>query len=497
MLSQPPYNKILVANRGEIALRVIQTCREMGIATIAVYSEADAQARHVQEADEAFLIGPSPASESYLQAAKIIAVAIANQAQAIHPGYGFLSENHVFAQACQDAGVDFIGPSAAAMALMGNKMAAKACMEKAGVPIVPGYYGTDQSWETLQQAAFQIGFPLLVKAAAGGGGKGMRVVAAQEQLAEALESARREALNAFGDSTIFLERYFTAVRHIEFQVLADAHGQVRHLYERECSLQRRHQKVLEETPSPILTPALRDAMAQAAIQAVQASQYTNAGTVEMLLDDHDQFYFLEMNTRLQVEHPVTELLLGVDLVNAQLQVAKGWPMPWSQDELKPRGHAIEVRICAEDPAHQFFPTTGQVKVLHVPQMPWVRFDSALYPGLDVTPYYDSMLGKLIVWGQTRSEALQRLGVALDHLVILGLTTNIPFLRELVRHPAVQQGNYDTRFVEQHSWCQPVTEVPWPVLLAATLSQQPTAAPSASAAGQDPYNPWLRLGQWSG
>ncbi|HEY9844108.1 MAG TPA: biotin carboxylase N-terminal domain-containing protein, partial [Candidatus Obscuribacterales bacterium] len=348
-MSTPLFSKILIANRGEIAVRVIRACRELGIATVAVYSEADAQALHVRLADEAWPIGPAPASESYLKVEKLLEVIAVSGAAAVHPGYGFLSENAAFARTLQQAGVVLIGPSPEAMSLMGSKIASKQTMEQAGVPTVPGYYGEDQSLATLQDKALAIGFPLLVKASAGGGGKGMRIVRAANELEAALAGARREALNAFGDETVFLERYFERVRHIEFQILADSQGNTVHVFERECSLQRRHQKIVEESPSVALSPQLRAEMGAAAVAAAKAVNYTNAGTVEMLLDDQGRFYFLEMNTRLQVEHPITEMVSGLDLVKEQIKIAAGLPLGFGQDDLSPRGHAIEVRVYAEDP----------------------------------------------------------------------------------------------------------------------------------------------------
>jgi 3-methylcrotonyl-CoA carboxylase alpha subunit len=493
MSKLPPFQRILIANRGEIAIRVIHACREMGISPIAIYSEADANALHVQMADQAYCVGPAPARDSYLNQERILEVAKLSQADAIHPGYGFLSENAVFTKACQQAGIVFIGPSPDAMDLMGSKIASKRCMDKAAVPTVPGYYGDDQSEVRLNEEAQKIGFPLLVKASAGGGGKGMRVVKALSELTSALASAKREALNAFGDDAVFLERYFETVRHIEFQILADTHGQVLHLFERECSIQRRHQKIVEEAPSPALDADLRARMAAAAVKAAQAVNYVNAGTIEMLLDENNQFYFLEMNTRLQVEHPVTESILGLDLVKAQIEVAAGLPLPWTQADLEARGHALEVRIYAEDPARQFMPTTGTVLKLKWPQGPGIRIDSGLYPGQEISPYYDPMLAKLIAWGPDREAARTRLLAALKDCVILGLTTNIAYLIAILEHPQFIAGQLNTHFVEHFAsdLALPLTLPAEVQAVAARLGQKSLRLPMNQAAGTDLYNPWLR------
>lgn len=494
MSKSPPFQRILIANRGEIAVRVIRACREMGISPVAIYSEADAQALHVQMADLAYCVGPAPARESYLNTEKILAVAKSSQAQAIHPGYGFLSENAAFTTACREAGLAFIGPSPTAMELMGSKIAAKRCMDQAGVPTVPGYYGEDQSIERLATEAQAIGFPLLVKASAGGGGKGMRVVHQLEELPAALASAKREALNAFGDDAVFLERYFERVRHIEFQIMADSHGQTFHLFERECSIQRRHQKIVEEAPSPALSPDLRARMAEAAVKAAQAVDYLNAGTIEMLLDSQNQFYFLEMNTRLQVEHPVTEAILGLDLVRAQICVAAGQKLAWSQAAMQAQGHALEVRIYAEDPHRQFMPTTGTIRKLTWPQGPGIRIDSGLFQGQEISPYYDPMLAKLIAWGPDREAARQRLIQALKETVILGLTTNIPYLIAILEHPEFQAGHLNTHFVSSYAAdLAPSEALPLPVqAVAALFAQKANLTPATShAIGADLYNPWFK------
>ncbi|MBF2054481.1 MAG: acetyl-CoA carboxylase biotin carboxylase subunit [Candidatus Sericytochromatia bacterium] len=493
-MKNPCFNKILIANRGEIAVRVIRACREMGIATVAVYSEADVEAMHVRLADEAFLLGPAPAAESYLNIPRLLDVIRQSGAEAVHPGYGFLSENAGFARSLAEAGVTLIGPSPEAMSLMGSKMASKETMQAAGVPTVPGYTGAEQSLERLQQEALQIGFPLLVKASAGGGGKGMRVVRDAEALPAALAAAKREALSAFGDDSMLLERYFDNVRHIEFQILADSHGKTLHVLERECSIQRRHQKIVEESPSVALSPALRAEMGAVAVKAAEAVNYTNAGTVEMLLDDQGRYYFLEMNTRLQVEHPVSEMVSGLDLVKEQIRIAAGLPLPYSQEQIQPRGHAIEVRLYAEDPDQGFLPTTGQIAVLQEPVGYGIRVDSALYPGYAVNPFYDPMLAKLIVHGSNRADAIEKLQRAIADYTVLGLKTNLGYLRRVIAHPAFASGETFTHFVETHAESlqrQPCVPAE---LLAALLHIQ--AAPASSPAGAagleaDPYSPWLQ------
>jgi geranyl-CoA carboxylase alpha subunit len=462
---------ILIANRGEIACRIIRTCRQMGIRTIAVYSDADEGARHVRLADEAIHIGAAPAGESYLAMDKIIAAAHRAQADAIHPGFGFLAENAAFAQAVLDAGLIFIGPSPAAMAAMGNKQAAKELVTAVGVPTIPGYGGADQSDERLQQEAARIGYPVLVKAAAGGGGKGMRTVSDPAHLSDALASARREAKQAFGSDELLLEKLLVQPRHIEFQVMGDTHGHVVHLGERECSIQRRHQKVIEETPSPALTPELRAKMGATAVAAAQSVQYTNAGTVEMLLDADNNFYFLEMNTRLQVEHPVTEMVTGLDLVEWQIKVAEGQPLPLTQEQIILRGHAIEARLYAENPANDFLPVTGDVLLWREPTGDGVRVDSGLLPQDSVSIHYDPMLAKVIAHGEDRATAVRRLLRALETTALLGLTTNLPFLQDILRHPAFQSGELHTGFIAQHlaDWQPPAGDLEL-ALLAASVAQ---------------------------
>jgi acetyl-CoA carboxylase, biotin carboxylase subunit len=440
--------KLLIANRGEIAVRIIRACRELGIGTVAVYSDADRAALHVRYADEAYHIGAPPPKESYLSISKIIDVARKSGADAIHPGYGFLSERAAFSAACQDADIIFVGPHPEAIRTMGDKQAARATVKKAGVPIVPGTEPGLRDDELIAVAE-TIGYPLLVKAAAGGGGKGMRVVRAPNELPGALASAHREAENAFGDGTVYLERLIENGRHIEIQILADMHGNTIWLGERECSIQRRHQKLVEEAPSPFVTEPMRQAMGKVAVAAAQSVNYVNAGTIEFIVDRDRNFYFLEMNTRLQVEHPVTELITGVDLVKEQIRIARGRKMEPTQESIQFRGHAIECRINAEDPFNGFLPSIGMVS-LHLPPMgPGVRLDSGIYAGYEVTPYYDSMIGKLIVWGANRPQALRRLSRALDEYRIMGLRTNIPFHQKLIDSHHFISGKFDTGFIEQY------------------------------------------------
>ena len=444
------FEKILIANRGAIACRVIRTARRMGIRTVAVYSEADADAQHVRQADEAWPIGGSRPQDSYLRGDVILEVAKKSGAQAIHPGYGFLSENADFADAVEDAGIVFIGPKAASMRKMGSKAGAKDLMQAANVPVVPGYTGEDQSLETLQREGDRIGYPLMIKAAHGGGGKGMRIVRSRDEFAPNLESCQREAANAFGRDRVLLERYIEKPRHIEIQIFGDAFGDVIHLNERECSAQRRYQKVLEESPSPFLTPALRTAMGEAAVAAGRAIDYQNAGTVEFIVGQDGQFYFMEINTRLQVEHPVTELVTGLDLVEWQLRVAAGEPLPRTQDSIYSSGHAMEVRLYAEDPDAGFLPGSGTLTRLRLPEfMPDVRIDSGVVEGDTVTIFYDPMIAKLIVFGVDRPRALARLREALAACEIEGPKSNIAFLERLARHPAVVNGTIDTGYLDRH------------------------------------------------
>ncbi|TNE40246.1 MAG: ATP-grasp domain-containing protein [Alphaproteobacteria bacterium] len=440
-------NKVLVANRGEIACRILKSLHASGFHSVAVFSDADRNARHVGMADEAVHIGPSPASQSYLSIERILDAVRSSGADAVHPGYGFLSENADFAQACADAGITFIGPSPEAIHLMGNKRVAKARMIEAGVPCIPGYQGADQSDETLLKEVARIGFPLMVKAAAGGGGRGMRLVNETDDVAAEIHSARRESLNAFGSQELILERAVINGRHIEIQVAADKAGNTIYLGERDCSVQRRHQKVIEEAPSPFVTPQMRKAMGEAAVEAARACKYLGVGTVEFLVDREGQFFFLEMNTRLQVEHPVTELVTGTDLVDWQLKIANGDMLPLRQEEVSLDGHAIEVRIYAEDPADSFMPQTGSIALWSPSQEPGIRVDHGIQTGDDVSPHYDPMLAKLISYGDTREDARRRLFHALGETRLLGVTTNKSFLRQLISHPDFVAGQATTDLID--------------------------------------------------
>lgn len=495
------FRKVLIANRGEISVRITKTLQEMGIQTVAVYSDVDTKAPHVIAADEAYPLAGKTPGETYLNIEKIIQIAQDHQVEAIHPGYGFLSENAAFAKACQTAGITFIGPSPDVIASMGDKVIAKTTMEKAGVPIVPGWMGDIRDIKAVEKVAQEIGYPVLVKAAAGGGGKGMRLVHQPSDLAAAVEGASREAEKAFGDGRVFLEKYVTRPRHIEFQIFGDHHGNVVHLFERECSIQRRHQKIVEESPSPALTPELRAKMGEAAIKAAKAIGYTNAGTVEFIVDATGQFYFLEVNTRLQVEHPVTEMITHQDLVRAQILVASGEPLPFTQTSLYQDGHAIECRIYAEDPEHQFLPSTGTLHIYQEPNGPSVRVDSGVQQGGEVSVHYDPMLSKLIVWAKTREAAIEKMAWALSHYPVLGVTTNIRFLYHLMQHQAFRSGDIDTHFLEHY----PVADMmqsdqaePLSIALTALAFQQTpqTSAFTHPVATQQP-NPWLMAGAWRG
>jgi len=489
------FKKILIVNRGEIAIRVIRACKELGIRTVAVYSEADADALHVRHAEESVLIGPPPARESYLNVEKLIAAALDKGVDAVHPGYGFLSENAEFAQAVRDAGLTFIGPPTVAIRLMGDKAESKIRMKAAGVPTVPGAEGLE-SLDDFRQAASEIGYPVLVKAAAGGGGKGMRVVWDENDLTDAIESARREALNAFGDDTLLVEKYLSRARHIEFQVFGDQHGRVTHLFERECSIQRRHQKIIEEMPSPLLDDYLRARMGEAAALAARAVNYANAGTVEFIVDpDTCDFYFLEMNTRLQVEHPITEMVLGIDLVQWQIRVAAGESFPYVPDDFCMRGHAIEARLYAEDPANGFLPSTGLIYKFVEPRGPGIRVDSGVADGSEVSHFYDPMLAKIIVHAEDRATAIQRLQAALRRTVVHGVTTNVDFLQSVLAHPDFQDAKMTTQWTEKTfgDW-QPDAEVPFEALVAASLGDfilQSASSGSAASSdtSPDPFSPW--------
>jgi 3-methylcrotonyl-CoA carboxylase alpha subunit len=474
------FDSVLIANRGEIAVRVIDTVRKLGVRAIAVYSDADAGGRHVREADLAIRIGPASARESYLSIDRIIAAAKESGAAAIHPGYGFLAENADFARACVDAGLVFVGPPASAIEAMGDKIRAKQTVMAAGVPVVPGLAEAGMSDEDIVAAAAEIGFPVLLKPSAGGGGKGMRLVSSADGLTAAIESARREARGSFGDDTLLIERFVQRPRHIEIQVVADGHGNVIHLGERECSLQRRHQKIIEECPSPLLTAELRARMGAAAVEAARSVDYQGVGTVEFIVsaDAPDEFFFMEMNTRLQVEHPVTEEVTGIDLVAAQLRIAAGEALSWNQDEISLTGHAIEARVYAENPAQDFLPTGGTVLLLHEPSGPGVRVDSGLMVGARVGSDYDPMLAKVIAHGSTREEAIDRLDRALGRMVVLGVGTNIEFLRALLCDVDVRAGRLDTQLVERRLGELVVSRpVPAEVFAAAALDELLTLRPA--------------------
>ena len=495
------FKKILIANRGEIACRVIKTARRMGIATVAVYSEADANARHVRLADEAVAIGPAPARESYLVADRIVAAARMSGAEAIHPGYGFLSENEEFAQACAAAGIVFIGPPVAAIRAMGSKSAAKALMEKAGVPLTPGYHGDDQDPAHLHREADRIGYPVLIKASAGGGGKGMRRVDAGVDFDAALVSCRREAKSSFGDEHVLVEKYVLKPRHIEIQVFGDTHGNVVHLFERDCSVQRRHQKVLEEAPAPGMTDARRAAMGAAAVEAARAVGYVGAGTVEFIAHQDGSFYFMEMNTRLQVEHPVTEMITGLDLVEWQLRVAAGERLPLEQDQLTIVGHALEARIYAEDPDRGFLPSTGRLIHLAPPTgSDTVRVDTGIEEGDAITPFYDPMIAKLIVWGDDRPAALARMRRALASYRIVGVSNNVAFLDRLVATRSFAEADLDTGLIErEHDALFPARDATpddaWLLAACAQLSDEVRSAASLASNQPDVASPWRVLDGW--
>ena len=491
--------RLLIANRGEIALRIIKACRELGIETVAVYSDADATARHTRAADIAVRIGPAPAAESYLDIAAVIDAARGSGADAVHPGYGFLSERAAFASACVDAGLVFVGPPAAAIEQMGSKIGARQLMERSGVPVVPGRTPSDQSDEGVAACAADVGFPILVKASAGGGGKGMRAALDPAALAEAIPAARREAQAAFGDGTLYVERLIERPRHVEVQIFADDHGAAVHLFERECSVQRRHQKVIEESPSPALTPLIRSRMGAAAVDAARAAGYRNAGTIEFLLEgegDAATFYFLEMNTRLQVEHPVTELVTGTDLVHAQLAVASGRPLPWRQEDLTQRGHAIECRVYAEDPNGGFLPQAGTLRLYREPSGPGIRVDSGVEEGTAVPVHYDPMLAKLIAYGEDRGRAIDRAIEALGAFPILGVRTNVPFLIGVLRHRAFRAGDLHTGFVDAHLAELLALAPPSEAATAAAAFMRSAPAPaSSSATAVTARDPWSDLIGW--
>src|SRR5262245_4526438 len=499
-------HKLLIANRGEIAVRIMRAARELGLRTVAVYSEADRDAPHTHLADEAYLLGPPVPAQSYLASARLLDVARASGADAIHPGYGFLAENAAFAEDCRQAGLTYVGPSVEAIRQMGSKILSKQIAQHAGVPVVPSYHAPDAA--TLAQhgpeAAARLGYPILVKASAGGGGKGMRIVERPTDLLPALEAGAREAQQAFGDATLLLEKYIPNPRHIEVQVLGDHFGHRVHLFERECSIQRRHQKIIEETPSPAVDATLRQHLTEAALRLAAAVDYSNAGTVEFLVGPEGDFYFLEMNTRLQVEHPITEFVTGIDIVHQQLRIARGEPLAFTQEQLSQRGHAIECRLYAEDPAHGFLPATGRIRVLREPHGPGRRIDSGIAPHQNVTPYYDPILAKLISYGATRQEALLRMQALLRDYTLLGVTTNRQFLLDVMTSVAFAAGETDTAFLERHfaDW-QPEVTVSDEILALAALSEllqrpaQTIGTPAATTAASDPASPtpWQRYDSW--
>ncbi len=491
--------KVLVANRGEIAVRIIKACQEMNIKTVAIYSDVDKNAPHVQLADETCSLGDPTPIESYLNIPKIIKFAQETGADAIHPGYGFLAENPDFAKTCNDVGIKFIGPSPKVISLMGDKIAAKKTMEKAGVPVIPGYHGDKQDNKSLVKEGKKIGFPLLVKAAAGGGGKGMRIVHSKETLEESIESAKRESKSSFGNDTVFLEKYIDKPRHIEFQILADEHGNIIHLFERECSIQRRHQKIVEETPSPVMTKELRKKMGIAAVKTAEAVGYTNAGTVEFMVDGDLNFYFMEMNTRLQVEHPITEMTTGIDLAKWQLKIASGQKLTLKQKDLIQRGHAIECRIYAEDPSNGFLPSVGKLSKVETPTGPNIRDDTGIYTGMEITPYYDPMLSKLVVSSENREESINKMIWALSRYVVLGVATNVSFLKKVLGHGEFKKGNITTHFIDDYfkDWAtsEKSLSVDAIISLAVYDSMHTKKQEIVRYKEADPHSPWKHVGRW--
>jgi acetyl-CoA carboxylase biotin carboxylase subunit len=494
------FKKVLIANRGEIAVRVIRACRDMGISTVVVYSDADRAALHVRMADEAYHVGPAPSRESYLAIEKIIDVAARARAEAIHPGYGFLAENAGFASACERAGITFIGPSAASIALMGSKVESRRAVAQYGVPMVPGTLEAVESNEEASRVAAAIGYPVMFKASAGGGGKGLRFVASESELESALRTTRSEALAAFGDGAVYIEKFVEQPRHVEIQVMADRQGHAVYLGERECTIQRRHQKVIEECPSPIMDPDLRRRMGEAALKVIQAANYYNAGTVEFLVDRYRQFYFLEMNTRLQVEHPVTEMVTGLDLVKLQVLVAAGEQLPISQQDVALRGSAIECRVYAEDPNNNFFPSPGKITLLRTPSGPGIRDDGGVYEGWTVPVDYDPLLSKLIAWGTSRGEAIARMKRALLEYRVEGIKTNIAFFIALLNDSEFQAGNFDTGFIDR--WLnsrktpESVTKADLDIALLAAALHHSSRSSTSTAPADLPTSSWKTAGRWS-
>jgi len=491
--------KILIANRGEIAVRVIKACQELGIRTVAVYSEADKTALHVQLADEAVLLGASPPLESYLNIDKIISIAQQTKAEAIHPGYGFLAENSTFTERCENEAIVFIGPNSKSMALVGDKLRSRQTMSAAKIPIIPGMQQKVADFDQLQKEAEKIGYPVLLKASAGGGGKGIRIVFSSEELKEAMEAGMREAKSAFGDESVYLEKFIEEPKHVEFQVVADHHGNVVHLFDRECSIQRRHQKIIEESPSVALDDELRFKMGETAKRVIKESGYTNAGTVEFLLDKNKNFYFLEVNARIQVEHPVTEFVTGIDLVKQQIRIAAGEPLLFRQEDLTQKGHAIECRIYAEDAENDFLPSLGTIHFVQEPTGPWIRTDSGIFSGIEVSMYYDPILSKLIVWGENRQDALRRMKNALENYIILGIKTQIPFLKAVIEYPEFVKGNTNTNFLKDHFSNWKMTN--WKpneitkVLAVAAIHEMTNSKKEIRIEKQTHLTPWNTVGQW--
>jgi len=487
--------KIVIANRGEIAVRLIHACKELGIKSVSLYSDVDSKAMHVQMADESYNIGPAPAVDSYLNIEKIIEIALTTNADAIHPGYGFLAENSIFAQRCEKENIVFIGPSSAAMSLVGDKIRARETVARADVPLIPGMHEPVKNVSELRKYAEKLGYPVLLKAAAGGGGKGMRIIYETDDLSAKLDSAMREAKAAFGDDSVYLEKYVDEPRHIEIQILSDNFGNMIYLGERECSIQRRHQKIIEESPSVAISDDIRKKMGETALRVVKATNYTNAGTVEFLLDKNN-FYFLEVNARLQVEHPVTEMVTGIDLVKQQIKIASNEKLTIKQSDVKSRGHAIECRIYAEDPEREFLPATGIIRYLQEPKGPWIRNDTCLFEGLEVSIHYDPILAKLIVWGEDRIHAIEKLKKALDDYVIMGVKNQLPFLRDVVNSRAFREGATYTNFIDVHfSGWKPEQNLKNIAIAGAAIHDMIFKKEAVSPARKEKYNPWTQIGSW--
>ncbi|GBD38191.1 Biotin carboxylase [bacterium HR37] len=490
------FDKILIANRGEIAIRIIRACRELGIKTVAVYSDADRTSLHVAMADEAYNIGPPPPTESYLSIEKIISVAKRSGADAIHPGYGFLSENHLFAEACEREGIVFIGPSSEAIRLMGDKITARRIAQEARVPLVPGSDGAVSDVEA-EVIAKKIGYPVMIKASAGGGGKGMRLVRREEDFKSSLRMARSEARSAFGDDSVYIEKFIERPRHVEIQIIGDAYGNILHLFERECSIQRRHQKVIEEAPSPAISPRTRKRMGEVAVRVAKAVSYRGAGTVEFILDQNENFYFLEMNTRIQVEHPVTEMITGFDIVKWMIRIAAGEKLTLTQEDISIRGHAIECRVYAEDPERNFLPSPGKLEYVRTPGGPGIRDDSSIYSGCEITPFYDPMLSKLIAWADTREEAIKKMRNALREYIVLGVKTNIGFLRRVMENEEFIKGEFDTGFIDRHpELLSPSVDTQnlEPALVAAAVAMKDSTKKEEGKTEQGPVSYWKLFGR---